>query len=172
MKNGANPKQEIVKEANRHRTRYSERRRVQKFFEDPSRAKDSMREECDINNIVKKHRQTGILQHVSGRTPQFGDFSEVSDYQTALNQVMAAQESFMALPASVRSRFGNDPGQFLAFVGDPNNREEAIKLGLVTPPATPTAESADPAGGVPEKEVDKRRQKAAPQAQPKEEPRE
>lgn len=45
--------------------------------------------------------------------PKFGDFLGVSDYQTALNQVIEAEEAFDALPAKVRARFDNQPVDFL-----------------------------------------------------------
>jgi hypothetical protein len=52
-------------------------------------------------------------------------------------QVRAAEEAFMAMPASVRSRFHNDAGELVNFVSDGRNREEAVKLGLVVPASVP-----------------------------------
>ena len=51
-----------------------------------------------------------------------------------MNQIVAAQEAFNGLPAAVRKRFGNDPGQMLDFLDDPQNASEAVKLGLVDAP--------------------------------------
>lgn len=101
--------------------------------------KQSFQEECDINTLVKRFGITGQLPE-NVRMPQYGDFSDAVDYQSALNAVLAADESFMQLPADVRARFSNDPGKFVDFCSDPKNREEAIKLGLAEPPpvkATP-----------------------------------
>lgn len=95
--------------------------------------KDSFAEECDINTIVRRFGITGQLP-TDVRAPMYGDFSEVMDYQSALHAVMAAQDSFMAMSAEVRQRFGNDPAAFVDFCSDPDNRDEAIKLGLAVPP--------------------------------------
>lgn len=95
--------------------------------------KDSFAEECDINTIVRRFGLTGQLP-TDVRAPMYGDFTEAMDYQSALHAVMAAQDSFMAMPAEVRQRFGNDPAAFVDFCSDANNRDEAIKLGLAVPP--------------------------------------
>lgn len=96
---------------------------------DPTLAQQQFKEESDINNILKQFNITGQLpQGVS--MPQYGDFSEVTDYHTALNLVIKADDAFMALPAHVRARFNNDAGELVAFVSDPSNNEEAQKLGL------------------------------------------
>lgn len=99
---------------------------------DISKTVQSQKEQADINNIVKAFGVTGKLP-MNIRVPQYGDFTGAYDYQTALNAVMAAEKSFMQLPAKVRDRFKNDPQQLLQFVSDPKNREEAIELGLAIP---------------------------------------
>jgi phage internal scaffolding protein len=98
--------------------------------EDPSLAQQSFRDECDINNILERFNVTGQLP-VNPLQPQFGDFSGVTDYQTALNAVLDAQESFDALPARVRERFANDPAAFVDFCLDTANRDEMKALGLI-----------------------------------------
>ncbi len=108
------------------------------YCEDPSRTKQSFKEECDINTILKRFNITGQLP-VGPLQPQYGDFSGVFDYQTALNAVIAAQDSFNALPATLRNRFANDPAAFVDFCSDESNREEMIRLGLVIEKATEVA---------------------------------
>ena len=98
--------------------------------EDPSMAQQQFKDECDINTILQKFNVTGQLP-VSPLQPQFGDFSGVTDYQTALNAVLDAQESFDALPARVRERFANDPAAFVDFCLDEANRGEMRALGLI-----------------------------------------
>lgn len=99
-----------------------------------SRAKQSFKAQCDINTIMKKYEKTGLIDHVkTGGT--YGDFTQVTDYHTALNQIQAAEEAFMTLPASLRGRFENDPAQLISFLEDPKNKKEAISLGLVEAPA-------------------------------------
>jgi len=98
--------------------------------EDESLAQQNFRDECDINNIMERFGVTGELPN-SPLPPQYGDFSGVLDYHSALNAVLAAQDAFNDLPAMVRSRFENDPNQLIRFLEDPNNRDEAVKLGLI-----------------------------------------
>lgn len=98
----------------------------------PSMTIQSEKDFCDINKIVSRFKTTGLMTNLAKGLPQQGDFTQVTDYHSALNQVIAAQDAFMALPAAVRKRFANDPGQLLSFVEDPQNRAEAIQLGLIT----------------------------------------
>ena len=99
-------------------------------FTSPSRTKQSFRDECDINNILRQFNVTGQLPAGSVQ-PQYGDFSGITDYQSALNAVMAAQDSFLQLPAKVRARFDNDPALFVEFASDEANRDEMKALGLL-----------------------------------------
>lgn len=118
-------------------------------FTDPSLTKQSFKDECDINYIVAKFAKTGVLDHEALVKPKFGDFLGVTDYQTALNQVIEAEEAFDALPAKVRSRFKNQPVEFLEFCSDEKNYDEMVELGLIEP-----SKSGDPKGsGVAEPEA-------------------
>jgi phage internal scaffolding protein len=99
-------------------------------FTKPSRTKQSFRDECDINNILRQFNVTGQLPAGSVQ-PQYGDFSGITDYQSALNAVMAAQDSFLQLPAKVRSKFDNDPALFVDWASDEANRDEMKALGLL-----------------------------------------
>ena len=65
------------------------------------------------------------------RPGTYGDFSEMGDYMENMNKIVQAREMFDALPSRVRERFGNNPGAMIDFVMDPNNKEEAKKLGLL-----------------------------------------
>ncbi len=110
-----------------------------------SRTKQEFRDECNINNVVAAHRITGQFTHVSAVMPAYGDFSNVNDYQEAVDQIKAAEVSFAQLPAKVRKRMGNDPAEFIAFLEDPANQEEAEKLGLVdAPPEEPKGPPVPP----------------------------
>lgn len=99
-----------------------------------SMTKQSFKEECDINRLMAKYEKTGVLDHVNKRPPEYGNFVGVVSYQDSLNIVLEAREIFAGLPARIRDRFGNDPAQYLAFIDDPKNKDEAIKLGMIMPP--------------------------------------
>lgn len=99
--------------------------------EDESLAQQHMKDESDINTIVRRFGLTGELP--SGvAVPQYGDFSDSIDYHSAMNLVRSGEEAFMKLPADLRARFSNDAAKFVDFFNDEKNRAEAEKLGLVT----------------------------------------
>lgn len=100
-------------------------------FDEPSMAQQHFKDECDVNNILRKYELTGLVTHVANGTPSYGDFSSVLEFQQAQNILIEAQDAFEALPASLRKRFDNDPAVMLEFIENPDNREEAEKLGLV-----------------------------------------
>lgn len=97
-------------------------------------AKQAHKKECDINEIMKQWKRTGVLSHENMSPPQYGDFHDVDTYIEACNQVNAAQAAFESLPAETRSRMGNDPAKLLQFLADEENTDEAIKLGLKLAP--------------------------------------
>jgi len=98
--------------------------------EEPSLAQQHFKDECDINNILRQFNITGLLPE-SPISPQYGDFTGIGDYHTALNKVIAAQDEFDSLPAQIRARFDNDPASLIEFLNDEANRPEAEELGLV-----------------------------------------
>ena len=104
-----------------------------------------MKDDCDINRIMLKYQKTGVLDHAKTYQGQYSDFSQVTgDYQEHMNAVIQANEMFMSLPSSVRKQFDNDPGEFLAFVDDPNNADEMVSLGLREAPSEPLEVFEDP----------------------------
>lgn len=95
-----------------------------------SRTQQHFAEEVDINTIVRRFGLTGELPENVPHILQ-GDFTNVVDFQSAMDMVVAAREAFDAQPAAVRARFDNDPQKFLDFTSRKENLDEAIKLGLV-----------------------------------------
>ena len=105
---------------------------------------------CDVNRIVKRFQRDGIrMEKVPGyvdlSNAKFGDFSDGISYQEACNSVLMANESFMALPSELRRKFGNDPGEFLDFVSNPDNKDQLVDLGLLKPEVV-TPDAADASG--------------------------
>lgn len=94
------------------------------------RTEQTHKTECDINNILRRYDSTGLITHVNNTVAQYGDFSEVDDYQTSLQKVMDAENAFLALPSEARKFFENDPAKFLDFAADPKNHEVMVELGL------------------------------------------
>lgn len=122
------------------------------FGEEKTRTKQSFADECNINKIMKQYERTGLITHENSMHPVYGDFSNVDDYQTSMNKVIAAQDDFDNLSARVRKRFGHDPAELIEFMADEKNLDEAISLGLVPKPKgyrtpSPSAEPAQAAAG-------------------------
>lgn len=111
----------------------------------PSMTQQSFRNECNINNIMRKALNSGMLPRKRGG--YFGDVSGLQmDYHEASNFILEANAQFLALPADLRARFDNDPAKVITFVNDPANAAEAVSLGLlngVVPPADAARKSQE-----------------------------
>lgn len=103
------------------------------IVETPSLTRQSDAEDCDINVMMARYQATGVEPRTNPREPQWGDFSSVPQYQEALEIIRQTQDDFMSMPAEARDRFANDPASMLAFLADPKNKDEAVRLGLVMP---------------------------------------
>lgn len=97
----------------------------------PGRTKQAHKDECDVNQILKRYRATGQLHHVSKFTGVYADVSEVTDFREAVDRVEKAKEVFAGLSSRVRKHFGNSPAAFLDAATDPSRREELKELGLL-----------------------------------------
>ncbi len=93
-------------------------------------AKQSMRDECDVNLIMAKFVKTGLISHVARGLPSFVDVSELTDYRSAIEQVRSVEKYFAALPAGVRTRFDNDAVSFMSFLESGASGEDLEALGL------------------------------------------
>lgn len=100
--------------------------------QDPTLTQQHFADEVNINTIVERFGITGQLP-TSVRMPTYEDYSEIVDFQTAMNAIALAREAFDQMPANVRARFNNDPAQFVDFCSNEANRDEAKKLGLLKP---------------------------------------
>lgn len=108
-----------------------------KLFHQPSRAKQSMADECNINNIMAKYKLSGMVDHVNQHQGSYGDFTGSQTYSESLQQIINAQEAFDSLPATVRKQFQNNPAAFLEFAENPENENEMRTMGLL-PPLSPS----------------------------------
>lgn len=118
-------------------------RRVVRHVEGESKTEQHHRDEVNINKIIAKYEKTGQMPLRSG-VPTYGDFTGMVDFHSAKQAVIDVEEAFMELPAEVRKRFRNDPGELLEFLDDEKNREEAIELGLVERVVEPMVEPEGP----------------------------
>lgn len=92
--------------------------------------------DADINKLLARFgvKDSSVLP---GQTlgivdpAYYGDFSDRQPLRETLDTIRDAENKFMDLPATVRTRFNNDPWSLHEFITDPNNIEEAITLGLL-----------------------------------------
>ena len=128
--------------------------KIQTINNEPTMTQQQFKDECDVNNILRKHGHDPVaFQALTRPGGVYADFSNITEYREMLDTVMNAQDAFSALPAHLRYRFGNDPAQLLEFIQDGKNYDEGVKLGILTPKqtnpqpvATPNDKSNDDKG--------------------------
>lgn len=119
-------------------------------------AKQSFKEEVDINTIVKRF---GIGYEIPDniRTPEYGDFTNVNDFHTMMNTVATTRENFELLPAHLRAKFNNNPVDYVEFCLEDKNRAELKELGLLSKEALERDQkAADEAAAAAEAKVQQR----------------
>lgn len=105
---------------------------------EPTRTQQQFRDEVDINTLVDRFGLTpGAQWPMLERVPLQADFVPTTDYKTAMDTIIAANETFMQLPATQRERFDNDPHKWLEFTSDPKNEDEMRSLGILKPKPAP-----------------------------------
>ena len=87
-----------------------------------------------IQNILKRYDKTGVFYHVNQAQATYQDNTEFNEYADMYNKVEAAKANFLKIPAEIRAKFNNDPGQFLEFVNNDQNIEEMYEMGLMPRP--------------------------------------
>lgn len=107
---------------------------------EPSLTQQQFKDEADINTIVDRFLRSGVMP-TPVNMPQYVDYEGVFDFQSAMNVVRQADENFMRLDAKVRARFNNSPQEFLEFFANPDNTDEAVRLGLAIPQASTVAKA-------------------------------
>jgi hypothetical protein len=109
---------------------------------EPTRTKQSLAEDLDVNKIIKKYADTGIRLDAANFEGIYGDFDGM-DYREALEKLDQAENLFMQVPSRIRAEFDNNPGAFIEFATDPNNIQQMRQWGLAKP-AEPDPEPPEP----------------------------
>ncbi len=110
--------------------------------------KQSFKEECDIHNILSQYRQTGVINHLAVRSPDYADVSDYpQDYQVVAESARSAAAAFADLPEAVRRRYHDDPATFLQALVDPAESSFLVQAGILNP-APAAGAGAPPASGV------------------------
>lgn len=102
------------------------------------------KQDADINELVRRFGLLGKVPEPVTDPRYYGDVADMPDLRTALERIRDAKDRFAALPSRVRTRFRNDPAELFAFLDDPSNRDEAVKLGLLKAPVAPPSPEPPP----------------------------
>lgn len=115
------------------------------FTDDPGFTEQAHKDEVSIHNIMRKYKQTGVIEHNAQYEGEYMDMTSAPDFYEAKVIIAEANSMFETVPAHIRKDFDNDPAQFLDFMQDPANYQEIEEYGLSTAhlpePAPPAPES-------------------------------
>ena len=138
------------------KTAYGDKPRVGFETTGESLTQQSHAQEAEVRNIIKMYDRTGLIKNVNKGIANYGDYSEINEYQENLNMVIEANESFAQLPSHVREQFSNNAGLFFEFATDPKNNEKMIEMGLAQAPDTvvEVTPKSDPAPPTPVEETE------------------
>lgn len=120
---------------------------------EPTKTQQHLAAEADINNILAKFRETGVVWGTPG-APTYSDVMELNDLQDILQQGRDAQAAWEELPLAARNAL-QTPERMLAYIdhcmqsGDIDPlRELGIAKPKQKPPEPQTVDKA-PSGGTP-----------------------
>ena len=115
---------------------------------DPDRTKQTYLDQCDINRTMDRVKHGASLSHLANYGGEYGDFSDwdANTYEDMQIQLARANSMFEDLPAELRNEFENDPGKWLEFVNNPENKDRLEEIYPVL--AAPGKQLPDVIGGL------------------------
>lgn len=125
-------------------TRYTPPPAVSEENNSPTMTQQHYKDECDLNQILARHRVEGELNAMqlrqllaqsamgadSARIPRFEDVSDLPDLSYIKKSFIAASRAFAHLPIQARVAFGNNPEAFYQAMTDKKQHEKVRDLGL------------------------------------------
>ena len=90
----------------------------------------AFKDDTDLTHILQPAIRKGLLDHAIKFEGQYDDMPNF-DFQEANIKIAKANSMFERLPAKIRTKFNNNPGEFLEFTGNPENKEALQKMGLL-----------------------------------------
>lgn len=123
------------------RSAYSEKLSVKTVNNEPTRTKQALAESLDVNNIIKRYNNTGLLPKAHNFEAMYGEFDSM-DLQTAIEKVHRAEQLFLEVPSKIRAQFNNDAGAFIDFATNAENIEQMREWKMAPMPPEPAPEPA------------------------------
>ena len=81
------------------REQLAQRPKVHTFIPQESEVQQSMKDQCDLNKVIGRYDKVMTLDflasHHDAQGGQYGDFTDVPDYRTALDIKRSAEAAFM-----------------------------------------------------------------------------
>lgn len=113
------------------------------FSDQPVLTQQHLKEEVDVNTIVRRFGLVPELPKWKGEGI-YGDFTGITDFDSAVAKVYGVQQAFMGLPAELRDKFKNDPGELVRYASSVSEEEFDRFVAPVAPPepAAPSAPAA------------------------------
>lgn len=111
---------------------------------EPSMTQQHFTQDADINEIVRRFGIDGQPVPIPNFGEMYADLRGIPDLRTVLDQARDAKERFLDLPPKLRARFHNNMTEMWEFINDPDNAEEALRLGLLA--KIPSSAGADAPG--------------------------
>lgn len=116
-------------------------------FLDQSLTIQSDAPEADIQLILKKYREVGIIDNLNLTEASFMDVTEFTDFADLMRQTKIAENEFMKLPSKVREIFNHDVANWLDTAHDEEKRASLIEAGIIEPEQQPGTGDQPPDGG-------------------------
>jgi phage internal scaffolding protein len=114
------------------RGRPQRRKRVSSINTEPTMTEKHHAKDCDIRHIMRKAEKTGMITHQNQMEGTYMDLANRPDFEQSLNIINRGRDAFETVPASERARFANDPAQWIAYVQNPDNKEDMKERGYDT----------------------------------------
>jgi hypothetical protein len=119
-----------------------------------SPTKQEFRDDCDVNNIIRRHSLEHIAMVANAKGGNYIDCPSL-DYKQMMDMTISVQAEFGELTAELRDAFDNDPEKWLAFL-ETATEDDMREAGLLPTdevgnplPAEPRSEATAAEGGEP-----------------------
>lgn len=106
-------------------------RPVNHDFSEPQITDQSYTNACDINVIMAQYAKTGMLGHISVKTPTYQDNTIIPTLMDSFNIVNEAYDQFLQLPPTIRKLMDNNPANLEIFINNPENADILKKHGIL-----------------------------------------
>lgn len=106
----------------------------------------SFKDECDVNNVIKRFTRTGQLTHVNQRPAQYGDAPEQSFFEASCiaSEAASALEDRAMLPPDETENVAEKGSEDVSEAKSELSRENDVLPGQLTADTNEAEDSAEP----------------------------